>query len=321
MTFERPFALLALAAVPLLVALWLELERRRRTTAKKFASVPLLPNLLDALPGRRRLIPQVLFLLALTGLIVGMARPHAHITVPRHEATVVLAIDVSRSMSATDVRPSRLLAAEDAANSFVDRVPSTYSLAVVAFGSHAFVALPPTSDRTLVHTAIDDLRYGEGTALGDALVIATTLGQRLRAPDGTVPPESVLVISDGARQGGLISPIAAALKARTLGVPISAVLIGTPSGTLTEPLVGGYKEQIHVPPSPNTLKQVARTSGGSYFEARSQPQLAAVYRHLATRLGHRVENRELTDAFGGGALALLLAGCGLSLFWFRRILP
>jgi Ca-activated chloride channel family protein len=321
LSFARPFALLALAAIPLLVALWLELGRRRRASAASFASAPLLPNLLDAVPGRRRLIPQVLFLLALTGLIVGMARPHAYITVPRHEATVVLAIDISRSMSATDVRPSRLLAAEDAANAFVDRVPHAYSLAIVAFGSHAFVALPPTTDRALAHTAINDLRYGEGTALGDALVIAARLGQRLHAADGTVPPESVLLISDGAREGGRTPPLTAAAKAKALGVPISAVLVGTPNGIVTEPLVGGYKEQIHVPPSPSTLQQIAHLTGGAYFEARTGSQLATVYRHLATRVGHRSENRELTDAFGGGALALLLAGGALSLFWFRRVLP
>ncbi|HET8893794.1 MAG TPA: VWA domain-containing protein [Gaiellaceae bacterium] len=144
MTFARPLALVVLVAIPTLVGLWIWLERRRHAGAARFTSPALQPNLVDALPGRRRLIPQALFILALTALIVGMARPHAHITVPRHEATVVLAIDVSRSMSATDVKPSRLLAAEDAANAFVDHVPRTYSLAVVAFATHAYVAVPPT---------------------------------------------------------------------------------------------------------------------------------------------------------------------------------
>ena len=321
MTFARPLALLVLVAVPLLVAGWLWLERRRRAGAARFTSPSLLPNLLEALPGRRRLIPQAFFLLALTALIVGMARPHAHITVPRHEATVVLAIDVSRSMSATDVKPSRLLAAEDAANAFVDRVPHRYKLAVVAFATHAFVALPPTSDRALVHTAIDDLRFGEGTALGDAVSIAATLGQRLRNQDGTVPPESVLVISDGARQGGKTPPLTAAARAKALGVPISAVVVGTAGGVVKAKLFGGFTERIQVPPSPSTLQQIAHTTGGEYFEAASASQLAAVYRHLATRVGHTSENRELTDAFAAGAIALLLAGGGLSLLWFRRVLP
>jgi Ca-activated chloride channel family protein len=321
MSFARPLALLALAAVPVLVLGWLALERRRRAGAARFTRLALLPNLVDALPGRRRVIPQALFLLALTALIVGMARPHAHITVPRHEATVVLAIDVSKSMSATDVPPSRLLAAENAANALVDRVPRSYDVALVAFATHAFVAVPPTTDRTLVHTAIDDLRYGEATALGDAIVIAARLGQRARATDGTVPPESVLLISDGARQGGRTTPLAAAAKAKALGVPVSSVLVGTPGGIVNEQLVGGFKEQIRVPPDPTTLRQIARATGGEYFQARTPSELAAVYRHLATRVGHRSENRELTDAFAAGAIALLLAGGGLSLLWFRRVLP
>lgn len=321
MTFARPLALIVLAAIPLLVALWIWLERRRHAGAARFASPALLPNLVDAFPGRRRRIPQALFLLALTALILGMARPHAHITVPRNEATVVLAIDVSRSMRATDVKPSRLLAAEDAANAFVDHVPHTYSVAVVAFATHAFVAVPPTSDRVLVHTAIDELRYGEGTALGDAIAIAATLGQRIRSPDGTVPPESVLLISDGAREGGQTPPATAAQRAKALGVPVSAVLVGTAAGVVSVPLVGGYNERVHVPPSPRTLQGIAHTTGGEFFEAASAKQLAAVYKHLATRIGHRTENRELTDAFAAGALVLLLVGGGLSFLWFRRVLP
>jgi Ca-activated chloride channel family protein len=321
MTFARPLALLVLIAVPLLVASWVWLERGRRAGAASFTSPALLPNLVDAFPGRRRRIPQALFLLALTALIVGMARPHAHITVPRHEATVVLAIDVSRSMGATDVKPSRLLAAENAANAFVDRVPRTYSVAVVAFATHAFLAVPPTSDRALVHTAIDDLSVGQGTALGDAVSIAATLGQRLRGQDGTVPPESVLVISDGATQGGKTPPSIAARRAKALGVPVSAVLVGTSTGVVTAPLVGGFTERIQVPPSPGTLQQIAHTTGGEFFEAANAAQLSAVYRHLATRIGHRTENRELTDAFAAGAIALLLVGGGLSFLWFRRVLP
>ena len=321
MTFARPLSLIVLVAVPLLILLWLRLEHRRGIGAARFTNLALLPNLVDALPGRRRQIPQALFLLALTALIVGMARPHAHITVPRHEATVVLAIDVSRSMSATDVKPSRLLAAENAANTFVDRVPHTYSLAVVAFATHAFVAVPPTSDRALVHTAIDELHYGEGTALGDAISIAAALGQRVRGTDGVVAPESVLVISDGARQGGQTPPLTAANRAKALGVPVSAVVVGTPGGIINAKLVGGFTERVQVPPSPATLRQITRVTGGQFFEAATVPELAVIYRHLATRIGRRTENRELTDTFAAGALGLLLAGGGLSLLWFRRVLP
>jgi len=321
MTFGRPLALVVLTAIPLLVGLAVWLERRRRAGSARFTSAALLPNLVEVFPGRRRWIPQALFLVALTALIVGMARPHAHVSVPRHEATVVLAMDVSRSMSATDVKPSRLLAAEGAASAFIDRVPRTYNIAIVAFGTHAFIALPPTTDRALAHTAIDDLHFGEGTAIGDAVTIAATISQRIRSQDGTVPPESVLLISDGASQGGKVPPATAARRAKTLGVPVSTVLVGTPSGIVNVKLVGGFNERVQVPPSAATLEEIAKTTGGEYFQAATAAQLSAVYKHLATRIGHRTENRELTDAFAAGALAFLLVGGGLSLLWFRRVLP
>ena len=319
MTFARPLALVALLAVPALVALWLLYDRRRREGAARFASPALVPNLIDRRPGRLRAVPPALFLLALTALIVGMARPHATIKVPRHEATVVLAIDVSRSMTAQDVTPTRLAAAKAAANAFLAKVPSTYSVALVGFGSRAFVAVPPTLDRSLVSAGLDDLVPGSGTAIGDAVKLSATIGQRQRAADGTVPPTSVLIISDGAPDGGRTSVATAVRKAKSLHVPVSTVLVGTPQGVVTAKLVGGYSEQIRVPPSPGTLKLIANDTGGRFFEARTSAELSSVYRHLATRVGHRTENREMTDGFAALAIVLMLVGGALSAFWFRRV--
>ncbi len=319
MSFARPVALVGLVAVPVLVLLWLRYERRRSAGAARFASLALVPNLIDRRPGRLRLVPPVLFLLALTALIVGMARPHANIKVPRHEATVVLAIDVSRSMKAQDVTPTRLDAAKKAANAFLAKVPKEYSVALVGFGSRAFVAVPPTLDRSLVSAGLDDLNPGEGTAIGDAVVLSAQLGQRQRAVDGTVPPTSVLLLSDGAPDGGRTSVAVATRKARALHVPVSTVLVGTPNGIVTQKLVGGYTEQIRVPPSPGTLTAIAHGTGGAFFRARTSTALDAVYRHLATRIGHRTENREITDVFAAGAIVLLLVGGALSAFWFRRV--
>ena len=319
MTFERPLALVALAAVPALVVLWILWDRRRAEGASRFASLALVPNLIDRKPGRLRVVPPVLFLLALTALIVGMARPHATIKVPRHEATVVLAIDVSRSMQAQDVTPTRLAAAKAAANAFLARVPSTYSVALVGFGSRAFVAVPPTLDRSLVSSGLDDLIPGQGTAIGDAVQLSAQLGQRQRSVDGTIPPTSVLMISDGAPDGGRVSVATAVRKAKALHVPVSTVLVGTAQGIVTQKLTGGYTEQVRVPPSPGTLKLIARDTGGQFFEARTSKELSDVYRHLATRVGHRTENREITDVFAAVAIVLLLAGGGLSAFWFRRV--
>ena len=321
MSFERPLALLLLAAVPLLAFLWVAHDASRRETAARFANLALLPNLLPAHPGRRRYVPPALFLLALLLLVLGMARPHLKISVPRDEATVVLAIDISRSMSATDVAPTRLLAAENDASAFLTRVPKTYDVALVVFGSRAYVAVPPTRDRTLVQTALQDLHQGEGTAIGDAIEIGSQLGLRQRAVDGTVPPTSMLVISDGARDGGRMSPLTAARRARTAHIPVSTVLVGTPNGIVTAKLVGGYTEQIRVAPSPGTLMQIAQLTNGEFFRSRTSDALTAVYRKLSTRIGHKTVRREITDFFAGGAILLLLTGGGLSSVWFRRIVP
>jgi Ca-activated chloride channel family protein len=317
-SFGHPLALAALVLVPVLAWLWLVLDRRRRRSASAFTNLALLPNLVERSPGRLRVVPPVLFLVALTVLVVGFARPHAHVTVPRHEATVVLAMDVSRSMQANDVAPTRMLAAERAASAFLDEVPATYSVAVVGFGSRAYVAVPPTTDRGIVRQALADLTPGEGTAIGDAVVVAARLGRAQKRADGVVPPESVLLLSDGAPDGGRTATQAAVRQAKALHVPVSTVLIGTPAGVVQEKLTGGYTAQVRVPPSPGTLQLIAQGTGGEFFAARTPKALAAVYRHLATRIGHKTENREVTDLFAAGALVLLLAGGAISVLLFRR---
>jgi Ca-activated chloride channel homolog len=320
-SFGRPLALLGLAVVPLLIAVWLAQERRRTADAARFSASALIPNLIANRPGTRRYVSLGLLLLGLVALIVGTARPHADVTVPRKEATVVLAIDVSRSMSAQDVRPTRLAAAASTAAAFLTHLPKEYSVAVIGIGTRAFVAIPPTTDRVLARDALDSLAPSEGTALGDAVLLSVKLGQRRRTSDGAVPPTSVLLISDGARDGGQTSPLAAARAARTAHIPVSTVLVGTANGVVTQKLVGGYEEQIRVPPSPGTLQQIAQLSGGRYYQARTTTALDRVYKTLGTRIGHKTQNREITDLFAGGAIVLLLAGGGLSAFWFRRAVP
>jgi Ca-activated chloride channel homolog len=320
-SFSSPYALIALVAVPVLVALYVARDRRQARYAARFGNPALLPNLVEHSPGRRRYLPLAILVVALAAMIVGVARPHATVSVPREEATVILAIDVSRSMGATDVKPTRLGAAQQTAAAFLARVPKKFRIAVVTFASRAVVALPPTTDRTLVQQSITTLRPGIGTALGDAIVLALRLEQRQRASDGSVPPAAVLMISDGARMGGQTSPQDAAKKAKAAHVPVYTVVLGTDAGTVSRPLPGGFTEVTKVPPSPATLQQLASATGGQFFSATNDARLRDVYQRLGSRLGYHKESREVTDAFAGGSALLLLAGGGLSVLWFRRVLP
>ena len=321
MSFDWPVALLALLLLPLLVVLYIVRERRRTAFAAGFGNPALLPNVVDRAPGRlRRHIPIILLLLGLTAIVLGVARPHATVNVKREEATVVLALDTSRSMKAKDVEPTRLDAARNAAKAFLDRVPEKYRVGVVSFATRATVGLPPTQDRDLAKAALDALAPGEGTAIGDAVVLSTRVGGGQQRTDGEdAPPRSVLLISDGARDGGRTTPQAAAEEAKRLKVPVYTVLVGTPEGVVEETVTGGFKQIIRVPPSPETLQQIAQTSGGEFFTATDAEGLKKVYEDLGSRLGTRKESREIGDYFAGGAAAFLLVGGLLSALWFRRV--
>jgi Ca-activated chloride channel family protein len=319
MSFESPLALAGLVVVPLLVAVYVLRERRRTSFAARFGNPALLPNVIDRAPGRLRYLPLAILLVALAAMIVGVARPHATVNVPREEATIVLAVDVSRSMKATDVQPTRLAAARAAAKAFLQRIPEKFRVGVVSFASRATVAIPPTEDRALVEAALDALRPGEGTAIGDAVVLSARLGQNQRADDGSHPPRAVLLISDGAPDGGNISPEVAAHQARMAGVPVYTVVLGTPNGVVEEEVTGGLRRIIRVPARPETLRQIARDTRGQSFTATDDEGLRAVYERLGSKLGHRKESREVTDYFAGGSAMLLLVGGVLSAFWFRRV--
>ena len=252
-------------------------------------------------------------------MIVGVARPHATVRVPREEATVILAMDVSRSMKAEDMQPTRLDAAREAAKAFLAQVPEKFRVGVVSFSTRAAVGVPPTEDRELVVAALDTLTPGEGTAIGDAVALSVRLGNRQVPEAGVVPPRTILLISDGARDGGRIEPATAAAEARDAGIPVHTVLVGTPEGVVEETLTGGFRRIIRVPPSPETLQQIATATGGNFYTALDDTELRTVYEELGSRLGEREELREVTDFFAGGAALLLLVGGSLSAFLFRRV--
>ena len=319
MSFTWPIVLIGLLVIPALVALYLWSERRRIRSQARFGNPSLLPNVVDRAPGRLRFLPVALLLLALGAMVVGVARPHATVDVKREEATVILAIDVSRSMKATDVPPTRLDAARSAAKAFLGEVPEKFRVGVVAFATRAALGVPPTEDRALVVAALDSLRPGEGTAIGDAVALSLRVGQKQKERDGVVPPRTILLISDGAQDGGRVAPSDAAKQAKAQGVPVYTVLVGTRDGVVEETLTGGFRRIIRVPPSPETLEQLASATGGTFFTAPDSEQLRQVYEDLGSRLGVRKESREVTDVFAAGAAALLFAGGALSVFFFRRV--
>jgi len=319
MTFGWPLALVGLLLVPVLIGAYVWYDRRRERVAAQFSNPGLLPNVIDRAPGRLRFLPAVLLFLALTAMIVGVARPHAMVNVPREEATVVLALDVSRSMKAKDVEPTRLDAAREAAKNFLADVPDKFRVGIVSFATRAVVALPPTTDRGLANAALDSLKTGEGTAIGDAVALSLQIGKNQRDPDGSVPPTSVLVISDGARDGGILDPKVAAERAHKQGVPVYTVVLGTPDGVVEETLPGGYQQVIKVPPSAETLSDIATISGGQAFTAVDDGGLAKVYEDLGSRLGTKRESREITDIFAAGAAILMLVGGIFSALYFRRV--
>jgi Ca-activated chloride channel family protein len=318
-SFTWPIGLVGLVALPLVVAAYVWYERRRRASQAAFGNPDLLPNLVERGPGRLRHLPLVVLLLALVAMIVGVARPEATVSVPREEATIVLAIDVSRSMKATDVEPTRLDAAREAAVAFLAEVPEKFQVGVVSFATRAAVAVPPTEDRALVEEALALLTPGEGTAIGDAVALSLQIAQPVVEEGEEPPPRSILLISDGTQDGGRVEPAAAVRLAREQGVPVYSVLLGTPEGIVEETLPGGFRRVLQVPPSPETLEQISTGTGGELFTAPDAEQLRTVYEDLGSRLGTREEPREITDVFAAGAALLLLVGGTLSAFLFRRV--
>jgi Ca-activated chloride channel family protein len=326
-TFAWPIALAALVLLPLLVFLYLWSERRREGSQARFGNPDLLPNVIDRKPGRLRYLPVAILLVGLAAMIVGVARPHATVSVPREEATVILAMDVSRSMKAKDVEPTRLEAARAAAEGFLVEVPEKFRVGVVSFATRAAVGVPPTHDRALVEEALDSLSPGEGTAIGDAVALSVRVGQPEQPDEGAdedeeedvIPPRAIVLISDGARDGGSVEPAMAAAEAKERGIPVHTVLVGTPAGVVEETLTGGFRRIIRVPPSPETLQMLAQATGGEFFTALDDERLREVYEELGSRLGEREESREVTDVFAAAASVLLLLGGGLSAFLFRRV--
>jgi Ca-activated chloride channel family protein len=318
MTFASPLLLLGLLVIPVLVRWYMGQQRRRKQAARAFAAPALTPSVAPRRPGWRRHAPMLVFAVAVAVLIVAAARPQRTVAVPVNGGAIMLANDVSNSMTATDVPPSRLAAAQRAAERFLAGLPSSIQAGQIQFARHPILLQSPTADHSLTKTAIAELRPGGGgTAIGDTITTALKALTSLPAKDGKRVPGAIVLLSDGTSNVGT-NPLAAARQAKADHIPIYTIALGTPNGTI--PIKrGGRTVTTPVPVSSQQLRQIAVTSGGRAYTAANSANASAVYAHLAKQLGHKQVKQELTAGFAGGALALVLVGGVLSLVWFGRL--
>jgi Ca-activated chloride channel homolog len=314
MSFASPVALAALALIPLAVAWHVTRQRRASRYAVRFTGTDTLAGLLPQPAAWRRLLPPALFLAALAALLIAVARPQATVAVPVERATVVLVTDASRSMLAEDVDPSRIDAVKRAANSFIDQVPDELRVGSVAFAEVPHSLEPPTTDHDAIRDAIDAIEADGGTGTGDALVAALRMARGNSDDEENRPPAAIVLLSDGKATRGR-DPVGVAREARRAGVPIYTVALGTEEGVVPGPSLGG----LPVPPDPETMRQIARVSGGRAFVVEDAERLDSIYEDLGSRVGTKSEKRELTGAFAGGGLALLLAATAFGLRFSGRL--
>jgi Ca-activated chloride channel homolog len=332
MSVQWPGLLWGLLLVPVAVAAYLAAQRRRAGYAVRFTNLDLLANVVTSSPGWRRHLPPALYLLALTALLVSTARPQAVTLVPKEQATVMLVLDVSGSMNATDVHPTRMVAAQQAATTFVAELPARLRVGVVSFASTAQTLTRPTTDRAAVAEAIATLHAEGATAMGDGIERALDVkrppgaavgGGVQPAPGPAVGADArlplvVLLLSDGANTQGRVRPMDAAAHARALGVPVFTIALGTEQGMVDVPNETGQLQRVPVPPDELTLRRIAEVTGARFFAAPTGRDLKGIYRELGSRIGFVRQQQEVTVVFAAAGLLLLVAGVALSLAWFSR---
>jgi Ca-activated chloride channel family protein len=306
--FLAPSRLWLLALVAVAVAGYLVLEVRRRRDATRFARPALLPLVAPSRPGWRRHVAAVLSGLALVVIVLGLARPARAEQVPRREGTVVLVLDVSSSMEATDVPPSRLAAAVDAADGFVDDLPDGLQVALVAYDRTARVLSTPTADHAAVQAALQQLTTRRGTDTAAALQAALDA-----IPDTADGDASIVLLSDGDTDEDAAEAVARDAADRE--IPVTTIAYGTDEGTLT---VDG--EEVAVPADPESMRRLADLTGGTSFEAASADELRSVYEDISGDVSYLTEQRELVGPFMVAAVVVLSAAFGASLLWTARFL-
>jgi Ca-activated chloride channel family protein len=334
MTFQWPEFLWLLAALPLLAALYVYMLRRRKKFAVSYSNLALLKTALAGASWRRH-VPPAILLLALALLVVAMSRPNAVMTLPSQHETVILAMDVSGSMRATDVEPNRLVAAQTAAKTFIAQQPDSVRVGIVAFAGTATVAQAPTRNKEDLFAAIDRFQLQRATAIGSAIIVSlatlfpdggydvASFSYEKRKPPPSfkpVPPGSygsavIILLTDGQRTTGPDSVQAARLAAER-GVKIFTVGVGTPEGKI----VGFDGWSMHVRLDEDTLRAISDLTRGEYFYAGNAVDLKKIYQTMNTRLVMETKKTEISAFFAAAGALLVLLAALLSLSWFNRVL-
>lgn len=342
MTFLWPSMLWFLVLSPFLVVAYLLLLRRKRKTALRYASLAIVKEALSSGPGFRRHVPPLLLLIGLIIMITAVARPAATVTLPSQRGTVILTLDISGSMRAQDVQPSRMVAAQHAAHAFVAGQPKNVKIGVVAFASSSFIVQAPTLDREAVTAAIGRFRLQRGTAVGSGILSSldavfegmqlpvdlTPSGRGTRlgeienveaptvepVPPGTYRSAVIILLTDGQTTHGP-DPLQAAKVSADLGVRIYTVGLGTPEGEV----LGFGGRSFRVILDEPSLITIADTTGAEYFKADSETDLRKIYEKLSSELVFEAEKMEITALFTALAAVLAMVAAGLSFAWFGRM--
>ena len=332
MTFTWPLMLLGLLLVPLFVLVYFRLQWRRQKIVETIGEMGFVQNASGGRVGIRRHIPPLLFLIGLTAMLIAMARPNAVVRLPSVENIVVLAFDVSGSMSAEDMQPTRMEAAKVAAREFVDRQPASVQIGVVAFSDGGIAVQPPTKDQEAILSAIDRLAPQRGTSIGSGIlqslnVIAKSRGEAPESSDsltpvptptpvpyGTYIPAEIVLLTDGENTSNP-DPVEAALTAAQRGVRVYTIGVGSPEGTTLTVNDFTVFTQLNEP----ILQQIASLTGGMYFNAQNEDDLHAIYQNLNVQVVVKPEETEVTSIFTGVSVLFMLIGGAFSLVWFSRL--
>jgi Ca-activated chloride channel family protein len=320
-SFLASWRLVLLVGPALLLVAYLLAQRARQKAAIRFTSVDLLASVAPRRPGWQRHIPAAALLAALVLLVVAFAQPTRTARTPRQRATVILDLDISGSMAATDVAPSRLAAAQEQARQFVEALPPGVQIGLVSFSDAASMLVAPTSDRSTTLAAISSLRAGGGTATASAMYLSLNAISALPpGADGKKAPAAIVLMSDGAPtigygdQSPADAVVSASVAAKQAGVPVNTIAFGTENGTVS------YRGQIiPVPADPATMAQIASQTGGKSFTAQTEGQLKSVYGEIGRVVGYDVHHHEITAWFVGIALLLAMAAAVTALIWTQRI--